>query len=81
MPYSRKLSEPIMLNDGRTFATLRDAADFALTLSDRHKADPAWAYAIELMMKAARTGATLADLQEAERQIYTALRGDGLIGH
>ena len=80
MTWSRTLSKPITLDDGRTFTTLRDAADFAITLSERQRADPAWQYAIELMMKAARTGASPVDLQEAERQLNVVFRMDGLLG-
>jgi hypothetical protein len=42
MRWSRKLSAPIVLDNGRTFVTLRHAADFALNLSDRQKADLGW---------------------------------------
>jgi hypothetical protein len=80
MPYTRKLSAQITLHDGRVITTLRDVADFALTLTDRQKADLAWQYVIELMMKAARTGATTLDLQAVERQLHTVLKADGLIG-
>ena len=80
MPWSRKLLEPITLYNGRVLRSLSDAAEFAFKLSDRQKADPAWQNAIGLMMMAAEAEASKNDLKEAERQLYTALKGDGLIG-
>lgn len=63
MPWSRKLPAPIALDDGQVFTTLRDAADFAVTISNRQKAHLAWQYAIELMMKAAEADASEDDLK------------------
>ena len=80
MAWTRKLSAPIVLDNGRTFLRLRDAADFALALSDRQKANPAWQYAIRLMMRAAERGSGDQDLKEAERQLDVVLRMDGLLG-
>jgi hypothetical protein len=54
MPWSRKLSEPFTLDDGRTFSTLRDAADFLLKLPELHQANPYWQYAAAAMMRAAK---------------------------
>ena len=53
MAWSRKLSSPITLDDGRRFVRLRDAAEFALKLSDRQKANPDCRYAVRLLKKAA----------------------------
>jgi hypothetical protein len=80
MAWTRKLLEPITLYNGRVFRSLHDAAEFALKLSDRQQADPAWQHAIGLLMRAAEAGASEDVLKEAERQLYTALKGDGLIG-
>jgi hypothetical protein len=46
MAWSRKLSSPITLDDGRRFVRLRDAAEFALKLSNRQKAN--WDFALKL---------------------------------
>ena len=53
MPWARKLS----------------AGDFAFAFSDRQQDDPAWQYAVELMMKAPKEGSSAADLQDAERSL------------
>jgi hypothetical protein len=58
----------------------RDAANFALALSDRKKTDPAWEYAIRVMMGAAEADASEDDLKEAARQLDVAFRMDGLLG-
>jgi len=80
MSWSRKLSEPIVLDDGRTFTRLCDTVDYMVDLSERKKTDPAWQYAVRLMRKAAEPEATAADLSKAERQIVTCLRRDGVMG-
>ena len=80
MRWSRKLSAPIVLDNGRTFVTLRHAADFALNLSDRQKADLGWQYAIKLMTAAAKPKSSDADLWDAEDQLHRVLRADGLLG-
>jgi hypothetical protein len=49
-------------------------------LSDRKKADPAWQYAMRLMMKAAAPNATQADLAKGERQLSLCLRRHGVMG-
>lgn len=69
MPWSRKLPAPIVLDDGRVFATLRDAADYALALPDYRKARLNWQYAVELMKAAAKPGASKALLDRAEWQL------------
>lgn len=80
MPWSRKLTKPIALDDGRVFETLRDAADYALALPDIRKAHLSWQYAIELMMAAAKPRASRTLLERAERQLDICLRADGVLG-
>ncbi len=75
MSWSRNLSAPITLDNGRIFTTLRDAANFVLALPDLHRNNPHWQFAMEAMMKAAENDA---DLEAAERQLDLALRAEGV---
>ena len=78
MSWSRKLSEPIALDDGRAFATLRDAADFMLRLPEPHLSNMHWQIAAEAMMKADNPRSSVEELQAAERILKAALRAEGV---
>ena len=80
MPWSRKLLEPITIDDGRTFTTLREAAEFMLRLPDLLQASPRWIFAAEAMMKAAKPASSKTELSTAERRLRSALRADGVLG-
>jgi hypothetical protein len=54
MPWSRKLTAPITLNDGQTFATLRDAVAYMFELPEPHLDKPHWQFAVEAFVEAAR---------------------------
>jgi hypothetical protein len=45
MPWTRKFPEPIKLKDGRKIATLGQARELMLALSERHQSRPFWQYA------------------------------------
>ena len=79
MAWSRKLSPPITLDDGRTFATLREAADFILELPDLHRRNPHWQLAIEAMMRAAKPASNMTERNEAQRRLKAALRREGVL--
>ena len=76
MPWSRKLSAPIALNDGRTIATLSDAARLVLALPELHGRNPHWQYAGELLIRAAGDKKAV---ESAEVQLRIALIAEGLI--
>jgi hypothetical protein len=48
--WQRKFEDPIPLPDGRTLATLRDAATFITALPKKEAAMPEWQAAIEALM-------------------------------
>lgn len=79
MPWSRKLSAPIVLDDGRRLATLREAADIVLGLPALHRANSHWTHATVLMLAAAESDGEAA-LAAAERQLDIELRGERLLG-
>lgn len=57
--WRRKSEDPILLPDGRTLVTLRDAATFITALSRKEAALPEWQAAIEaLILVAERNGPT-----------------------
>jgi len=80
MPWSRKLREPFMLDDGRTFLTLRDAAEFMLRLPEAHRDKSHWQDAADAMLRAAQPAADMSDLYEAEARLHVALQADGVLG-
>jgi hypothetical protein len=80
MAWSRKFLEPIVLDDGRIFATLRDAAVFMLRLPNLLQASPRWIFAAEAMMKAAKPASNKTELLTAERRLRSALRAEGVLG-
>jgi hypothetical protein len=80
MPWSRKLSAPITLDDGRVFERLHDAADYVLALPERRRADEGWQHAIRLMIKASEKKATAEDLAYVEHQLKIMLTADRVMG-
>ena len=56
MTWDRKLSRPIALSDGRTLATLRNAAECLIATFDGISHWPALEHARDLLMTAAETG-------------------------
>jgi hypothetical protein len=77
MPWTRKLYEPIALNDGRKLVTLNDARALMLGLSERTQLRPTWQYAGELVLKAAEDNR--AGVKDAWAQLRRALIGEGLL--
>jgi hypothetical protein len=52
----REFEDPILLPDGRTLITLRDAGDYIAGLPEKESALPEWQTAIETLMRAAERG-------------------------
>jgi hypothetical protein len=78
MTWSRRLPEPLRLNDGRTVATLAEARDLMLTLPHETEIDPHWRQAAEVLLKAAYRGRQ-DPIHDASRELSRALRANGLI--
>jgi hypothetical protein len=76
MPWSRELSAPIILKDGREIATLNDARAVMRSLPAKIQNNDTWLYAGGLLLEAATSdgpmGETIAHLRRA-------LRAEGLL--
>jgi hypothetical protein len=79
MTGSPRLSQPIELKDGRRLMSLDDARALMLDLPSRHRFNPHWENAAELLMKARRRGGTPADVEAFERKLTRALKAEGLV--
>lgn len=53
MTWSRKFDTPIILPDGRKLVTLRDAAEYILSLPEETQAERPWQFAAECLKNAA----------------------------
>jgi hypothetical protein len=69
MSWSRKFAKPIILKDGRTIATLREARELILALPERTQQRPQWQYAGELLLNAADQGVDLTDAWAQLRRV------------
>jgi hypothetical protein len=76
MPWSRPLSEPIVLKDGREIATLNDARVVMRSLPANSQRSDVWLYAGGLMLEAATVRGPI---RETAAQLRRALRADGLL--
>jgi hypothetical protein len=76
MPWSRPLSQPIVLKDGRVIATLNDARVVMRSLPATSQGRDVWLYAGGLMLEAATSNVPIG---EAAAQLRRALRADGLL--
>ena len=68
--WSRRLSWPLTLRDGRTLATLADASAFVLALPGPERQCAAWQTADKLLTAAAERGG---DIRAATLQVQIAL--------
>jgi hypothetical protein len=76
MPWSRQLSAPIVLKDGRVIATLNDARVIMRSLPARSQSSDVWLYAGGLMLEAATSAAPIGETAD---QLRRTLRSDGLL--
>lgn len=76
-PWSRKLTEPIVLKDGRKLVTLDDARKLMLGLTERAALWPYWQYAGELVLAAAEK--PRASIKDAWAQLRRALVAEGML--
>jgi hypothetical protein len=78
MPWTKKLSRPLVLKDGTTLKTLSDVRSLFLDRFATVTHNAALAHAGELLLKAAKTGKR-ADIAAATEQIERVLRSTRLI--
>jgi hypothetical protein len=76
MPWTRKLTKPVVLIDRRSIATLSEARDLMFTLPESSQTVVVWQFAHRLMGEAANDKGALPD---AEAQLARALKAEGLI--
>jgi hypothetical protein len=76
--WSRKLSEPVKLKDGRILETLREVRDLILRLGSSHQKHPWWTYTAELLLKAAESGKRT-DIKLATDQLCRVLMRGGML--
>jgi hypothetical protein len=77
MPWSHKLTKPIVLKDGRTIATLGQAREMMLSIPIDRRRGEMWRYIAELLNEAARDSTASAHV-ETEAQLIRALKAEGL---
>jgi hypothetical protein len=75
MSWSRKFPKPIVIKDGRTMETLREASEIILALPERTQQRPHWQYAGELLIEAADHGLDLTDAWAQLRRALIVSRG------
>jgi hypothetical protein len=76
MPWTRKLTKPLVLKDRRAITTLSEARDLMFTLPESSQTVIVWQFAHRLMGEAANDKGSLPD---AEMQLTRALKAEGLI--
>jgi hypothetical protein len=76
MPWSRQLSAPIPLKDGRMLATFGDARDMMLSIPEVHQTALHWQHAAVMLSRAAQSKCGIA---EAQMQLELALKAEGLL--
>jgi hypothetical protein len=76
MPWSRRLSAPITLKNGRSATTLNEVREMMLSVPVELRRGPAWHHAVRLLSDAAEDKAPVADV---ERLFLRALMGADLI--
>jgi hypothetical protein len=76
MPWSRNLTTPITLKDGRTIATLSEAREMMLSLSPSQRRLAVWRFTSLMLADAAIDDARL---EEAELLLRRALKVERLL--
>jgi hypothetical protein len=75
MPWSTPFDDPIPLQGGRRLATLQQAADYVMGLSEEAQHEAQWQIAVENLINAAETGGGW--LMFARIAVMRALNADG----
>jgi len=76
MPWSRPLSEPIVLKDGRRVTTLAEVRELIVSIPPRYRQGAGWRYLGEFLGEAADDRATVAEVEE---MLLKGLKGAGLL--
>jgi hypothetical protein len=76
MAWTRNLTPPIVLKDGRVLETLSDVREVMLSLPERHLQNGHWVYAGQLLMAAATDKGV--SMHEVQQQLSIALKAEGL---
>jgi hypothetical protein len=79
MVWTRRFPTPLVLKDGQALASLAQARDFILEMTERRQAKDFWQQASESLMKAATRSSTQGDIARAVDQLTAALRAEGLM--
>jgi hypothetical protein len=74
MPWSRPLTTPIELKDGRTIATLAEVREMMLSIPLHVRRGDVWRYAAELLDEAANDKAAVTEVEEMLVRGLTAAR-------
>jgi hypothetical protein len=74
MPWSRPLSTPIELKDGRTIATLAEVREIMLSIPLHVRRSDVWRYVAELLDDAANDKAAVTEVEEMLVRGLTAAR-------
>jgi hypothetical protein len=76
MPWSRQLSVPIVLKDGRVIATLGYAREMMLAIPALHREEAIWRTTADLLNEAAAFQDLVPDTED---QLLRALKAEGLL--
>jgi hypothetical protein len=77
MAWTRKLTPPLVLKDGRALKTLSDARDMILGLLEGQQRAPYWQHAAELLLYAVEDDKE--EIHDMRAQLMRALYRDGFI--
>jgi hypothetical protein len=72
-----KFAKPVRVRDGRSIATLSQACDPILSLTEAQQERPFWVYAGELLLAAAQSGEAV-EVQDAASQLLRALTAESM---
>jgi hypothetical protein len=78
MDWLHAFPESLVLSDGRTLHTLKEAGDLLMGLPALHQRNGHWMHAMELLMAAAEEPSS-ETIERTASQMNRALRAEGLI--
>jgi hypothetical protein len=76
MSWSRPLTTPIVLKDGRTVTTFAEVRELMVSIPPRYRQGAVWRYVGELLSEAANDRAMVAEVEE---MLLRGLKGAGLL--
>ena len=72
-----QIAKPILLREGGSIATLSQARELILHLTEAQQERPFWAYAAKLLLAASESGEA-ADIRDAAHQLLRALTAENM---